>query len=71
MTTHFDVIKENVKKDVTIVYLEGDKIETIRDCRLLLLDREGVTFLDKKALGKNRITYVPSNKLIMIRQELI
>ena len=71
MSKHLEIFQERVKRDVSIFYRKGDKIDKFTDCRLLHLDKEGVTFEDKVKLGKNRIKFIAAYSLVMIEQEFV
>ncbi len=71
MSKHFEIFQERVKRDVSIFYKKGDKVEKFTDCRLIHLDHEGVTFEDKVKMGKNRIKYISHYSLVMIEQEFV
>ena len=71
MSKHFEIFQERVKRDVSIFYKKGDKVEKLTDCRLIYLDHEGVTFEDKVKMGKNRIKYISHYSLVMIEQEFV
>jgi hypothetical protein len=66
-----EIFAERVKRDVSVYYLEADKVKKLEDCRLIHLDEQGVTFEDKVKLGKNRIKFVPNFRLVMIEQEFV
>ncbi|MHA2029456.1 MAG: hypothetical protein ACW98K_03240 [Candidatus Kariarchaeaceae archaeon] len=71
MSKHFEIFQERVKRDVSIFYKRGDKVEKFTDCRLIHLDNDGVTFEDKVKVGKNRIKYISHFSLVMIEQEFV
>ena len=72
MSEHLTKMLEIHKKDYSIYYRDSkDKVEKITDCRLLHLDAAGVTFIDKNKLGKNKVTFIPSYSLVMIKQEFV
>ena len=71
MSKHFEILSERIKRDVSIYYHDGNKVQKLTDCRLIHLDSEGVTFEDKVKLGKNRIKFVSHFKLVMIEQEFV
>lgn len=72
MSEHLAKMFEIHKKDYSIYYRdEKDKVEKITDCRIIHLDGDGVSFVDKNKLGKNKVTYIPSYSLVMIKQEFI
>lgn len=71
MTSHAEVLAEHVKRDVSIHFFDGKNTDKLTDCRILHLDAEGVTFVDKNKLGKNRVKYIPNFRLVMIEQELL
>ncbi len=71
MSKHFEILTERIKRDVSIYYNDGNKVQKLTDCRLIHLDNEGVTFEDKIKLGKNRTKFIPNFKLVMIEQELV
>ncbi|MCH8905891.1 MAG: hypothetical protein IH840_02290 [Candidatus Heimdallarchaeota archaeon] len=62
---------DQVKRDVSIYYNDGNKIHKLTDCRILHLDAAGVTFKDKAKLGKTRVKFIPHMKLVMIEQEFM
>lgn len=71
MSKHLEIFQERVKRDVSVYYLEGDKVKKLEDCRLIHLDEQGATFEDKVKIGKNRIKFVPNFRLVLIEQELV
>ncbi|MHA2249107.1 MAG: hypothetical protein ACXAD7_02035 [Candidatus Kariarchaeaceae archaeon] len=71
MSKHFEIFQERVKRDVSIYYQNGDKVEKLTDCRLIHLDTQGVTFEDKVKIGKNRVKFIPNFKLVMVEQEFV
>ncbi len=71
MSKHLEIFQERVKRDVSIFFKKGDKIEKLTDCRLIHLDGQGITFEDKVKIGKNRIKFIPNYNLVMIEQEFV
>ncbi len=71
MSKHTEIFQERVKRDVSIFYRKGDKVEKFTDCRLLHLDENGVTFEDKVKMGKNRIKFIAAYSLVLIEQEFV
>ena len=71
MSSHYDILMDKHSKDYSIWVEEGSIVEKYSDCRILKLDQTGVTFMDNKKLGKNKVTFVPMFKLVKIQQELI
>ncbi|MHA2501849.1 MAG: hypothetical protein ACXAE3_03180 [Candidatus Kariarchaeaceae archaeon] len=71
MSAHYNKLTEHHNKDYSIWVQEGNNVEKHTDCRLIHLDDAGVTFMDKNKLGKNKITFIPTFRIIRIQQELI
>ncbi|MCE7735633.1 MAG: hypothetical protein GPJ54_12190 [Candidatus Heimdallarchaeota archaeon] len=71
MSKHLEIFQERVKRDVSIFFKKGDKVEKLTDCRLIHLDEQGITFEDKVKIGKNRIKFIPNYNLVMIEQEFV
>ena len=71
MSRHLEIFQERVKRDVSIYYHDGNKVQKLTDCRVLHLDGQGVTFEDKTKIGKNRTKFIPAFKLVMVEQEFV
>ena len=67
---HVDaLIKGSGKKKISIWYLDiDDKVKKRDDIEVLHWDEIGITFIDKKFLGKEAL-FVNNNRIIMMKAE--